>query len=41
MEMLLLLDVNPLSLGIMVIGGLMDNIIERNTSIPIELTKTY
>ena len=30
-----------MSLGVMVEGGLMNNIIESNTSIPIELTKTY
>ncbi len=38
---LLLLDINPLSLGIETIGGLMDTIIPRNSKIPLQLAKNY
>ena len=38
---LLLLDVAPLSLGIEVTGGLMANIILRNTSTPTQKSKTF
>ncbi len=37
----LLLDINPLSLGIETIGGLMDTIIPRNSKIPIQLARHY
>ena len=36
-----LLDVAPLSLGVEVIGGVMDVLIKRNTLIPCEKTKLY
>ena len=36
-----LMDVTPLSLGIEVIGGVMDILIKRNTMIPCEKTKLY
>ncbi len=37
----LLLDVTPLSLGVETLGGVMDVIIPRNTTIPTEKTKVY
>ena len=36
-----LLDVTPLSLKIGVAGGLAENVIERNTPVPIEQTRTF
>ncbi len=36
-----LMDVTPLSLGVEVIGGVMDVLIKRNTTIPCEKTKSY
>ena len=36
-----LLDVTPLSLGVEVIGGIMDTLIKRNTMIPCERTRLY
>ncbi|MBK9642988.1 MAG: Fe-S protein assembly chaperone HscA [Saprospiraceae bacterium] len=38
---LLLLDVNPLSLGIETLGGLMDVIIPRNSKLPIHQARNY
>jgi len=38
---LLLLDITPLSLGIETVGGLMDVIIPRNTSLPFRAARNY
>jgi molecular chaperone DnaK len=38
---ILLLDVTPLSLGVETLGSVVDKIIEKNTTIPTERTKTY
>ncbi|MFZ1514836.1 MAG: Hsp70 family protein, partial [Saprospiraceae bacterium] len=38
---LLLLDVNPLSLGIETLGGLMDVIIPRNSKLPVHQARNY
>lgn len=36
-----LLDVTPLTLGVETLGGIMDKLIERNTTIPTRKSKTY
>ena len=41
LEKLVLVDVTPLSLGIEVQGGIMSNIINKNTPIPIKKVKKY
>lgn len=38
---ILLIDVTPLSLGIETIGGVMTNIIDRNSYIPVKKSKTF
>lgn len=37
----ILLDVTPLSLGIEVLGGLMNKLVPKNTNIPYKVTQTY
>jgi len=38
---LLLLDVTPLSLGIETAGGIMTNLVDKNSTIPIRKTQTF
>ena len=40
-EQMVLLDVTPLSLGVETLGGVVDKVIDRNTTIPTEKKKTY
>ena len=37
----MIIDVTPLSLGVETVGGVMTNIIERNSYIPVKKTKTF
>jgi molecular chaperone DnaK len=38
---IVLLDVTPLTLGLETLGGIMDKLIERNTTVPTQKTRTY
>lgn len=37
----LLLDVTPLDLGVATVGGFVETVIEKNTAVPAQLTKTF
>lgn len=41
LESLVLVDVTPLSLGLETVGGIMTNIIDRNSTIPIKKSKVF